>query len=251
MKQNTSTFSTIVSTNTVYLVRNGKVIRAYLNDIRHFKRLTPEALATKFAELAAAPAKGAERDDIISDIFCGTLRLVLSLVPKFSHNDEGTQSELIQEGSIGLLEAIQNFDPQKGAAFSTYAYKCIQNSMNTWFRKNINTNIEDHIKAVGNGDDDTIDIIEQRIDEDAPSYLDEETRRSIEQALNANIHLLSEKQRNIICLHYGINGALRQYSLEEIGHEYNNSGVAIGKMLQRAFAKLRQSPPAPPAPPGP
>ena len=37
--------------------------------------------------------------------------------------------DLVQEGSIGLLEAIERFDPNRGAAFSTFAYWCIRKTI--------------------------------------------------------------------------------------------------------------------------
>jgi RNA polymerase primary sigma factor len=38
-------------------------------------------------------------------------------------------NDLVQEGSIGLLEAIERFDPRRGAAFSTFAYWCIRKTI--------------------------------------------------------------------------------------------------------------------------
>ena len=45
------------------------------------------------------------------------------------------RDDLIQEGMIGLLAAIQSFDCSKGTAFSTYCYTCINNSLQTALRK--------------------------------------------------------------------------------------------------------------------
>ncbi|NIP38327.1 MAG: sigma-70 family RNA polymerase sigma factor [Candidatus Dadabacteria bacterium] len=57
------------------------------------------------------------------------LRLVISLAKNFS-NRGLLYSDLIQEGNIGLLKAIDRFDPYKGDKFSTYASWWIQQSMN-------------------------------------------------------------------------------------------------------------------------
>lgn len=43
--------------------------------------------------------------------------------------------DLIQEGMIGLLAAINSYNPQKGASFSTYATKCINTSILGALRK--------------------------------------------------------------------------------------------------------------------
>lgn len=48
------------------------------------------------------------------------LRLVVKVARKFRHPDL-TLADLVQEGNLGLMEAVQKFDPDKGCRFSTYA----------------------------------------------------------------------------------------------------------------------------------
>jgi len=51
---------------------------------------------------------------------CGNLRLVLSLIQRFSHRGEAAD-DLFQVGCIGLMKAIDHFDTAQGVRFSTYA----------------------------------------------------------------------------------------------------------------------------------
>lgn len=53
------------------------------------------------------------------EIICGNLKLVLRNVNYFEHF--GHKQDLISEGNIGLMEAVDRFDPKKGNKFSTYA----------------------------------------------------------------------------------------------------------------------------------
>ena len=64
-----------------------------------------------------------------SQFASSNLRLVISLAKNFS-NRGLPYSDLIQEGNIGLLKAIDRFDPYKGFKFSTYASWWIQQSIN-------------------------------------------------------------------------------------------------------------------------
>ena len=45
------------------------------------------------------------------------------------------KDDLVQEGMIGLLAAIKSYNSEKGAAFATYASRCINNSVKTALRK--------------------------------------------------------------------------------------------------------------------
>ena len=58
------------------------------------------------------------------------LRLVAHIVKKYyvSGND---QEDLISIGTIGLIKAVDSFDPNKGIRLSSYASKCIENAMIT------------------------------------------------------------------------------------------------------------------------
>ncbi len=54
--------------------------------------------------------------------------------------NSGEREDLIQEGMIGLFNAIQNYDPVRGNKFSTYSQVCIRNKINTALRSIISTN---------------------------------------------------------------------------------------------------------------
>ena len=70
--------------------------------------------------------------------------IVINLVNKyikqypFYKND---YEDFYQEGMIGLSEAIDKYDSNLKASFTTFAYICIRAKMNNWFRKNLNNNI--------------------------------------------------------------------------------------------------------------
>lgn len=56
------------------------------------------------------------------------LRLVAHIVKKY-YAGATEQEDLVSIGTIGLIKAVQSFDPARAARFSTYAARCIENAM--------------------------------------------------------------------------------------------------------------------------
>jgi RNA polymerase primary sigma factor len=97
-------------------------IKAYLKDIRHIPLLS----AKKEIELAKLIKKGDKqaREEMIRS----NLRLVISIAKKYT-NLGIPLSDLIEEGNIGLIKAVEKFDPTRGFRFSTYAAWWIKQSV--------------------------------------------------------------------------------------------------------------------------
>lgn len=88
---------------------------AYLNEINQYKVLTPEEEASLFQKIAAG-------DNAAKDLFVkSNLKLVVKQAKKYYIPGYNDLLDLIQEGNLGLLKAVENFDPSKGCKFSTYA----------------------------------------------------------------------------------------------------------------------------------
>src|SRR3989338_923825 len=89
-------------------------IKAYLKDIRPIPLLTAE----KEVEFSRRVRKGdVEARNIM---IRSNLRLVISIAKKYS-NLGIPLIDLIEEGNIGLMKAVEKFDPERGFRFSTYA----------------------------------------------------------------------------------------------------------------------------------
>ncbi len=65
----------------------------------------------------------------------GNLRLVLSIIQRFSNNNENVD-DLFQIGCIGLMKAVDNFDITQGVKFSTYAVPMIIGEIRRYLRDN-------------------------------------------------------------------------------------------------------------------
>ena len=89
-------------------------IKAYLKDVRPIPLLTIE----KELEVAQKVRKGDKKAREM--MIRSNLRLVISIAKKYM-NLGVPLSDLIEEGNIGLMKAVEKFDPDKGFRFSTYA----------------------------------------------------------------------------------------------------------------------------------
>ena len=61
------------------------------------------------------------------------LRLVAHIIKKYYSNSV-QQDDLISIGTIGLIKAVNTFDPDKGTRLATYAARCIENEILMHFR---------------------------------------------------------------------------------------------------------------------
>ncbi len=138
-------------------------IRAYFKDVRHIPLLTPE----EEIDLAKKIKKGDQqaREQMIKS----NLRLVISIAKKYMNL--GTPlGDLIEEGNIGLMRAVDKFDHTKGFRFSTYAA--------WWIKQGVSRSIVDQGKMI-------------RI----PVYMNEELSR-YKKAVEHLTHRLNRKPRD-------------------------------------------------------
>jgi RNA polymerase primary sigma factor len=100
----------------------GTAMSLYLREIGQVKLLTPEEELALAARIKAGDKKAREQ----------MIKANLRLVVKIARDYEGVGLpllDLISEGNIGLMKAVERFDPAKGAKLSTYAAWWIKQSM--------------------------------------------------------------------------------------------------------------------------
>ena len=103
------------------------IITQYFNEIGQLSLFTPEKEKEIFRKYVNATSES-EKAALKSEIAEANLRLVISIAKRY--HDRGLEYlDLIQEGNIGLLTAIDKFNPNFGYKFSTYATWWIRQSM--------------------------------------------------------------------------------------------------------------------------
>jgi RNA polymerase primary sigma factor len=122
-----------VSTHINNPARDQDPVAAYLKEIGRHKLLT----GTEEIELARLAKRGDEAAK--KKLAQSNLRLVVSVAKKYSNHGLPLQ-DLIQEGNLGLLKAVDKFDPERGYKFSTYA--------TWWIRQGITRALADKSRTI-------------------------------------------------------------------------------------------------------
>ena len=94
--------------------RDDHGMRIYLRAIGQVELLTPE----QEVKLARRIKRGDEKAR--QQMIRANLRLVVNIARGYSGKGLGLQ-DLIEEGNLGLLRAVEGFDPAMGTRFSTFA----------------------------------------------------------------------------------------------------------------------------------
>lgn len=114
------------STN-VFNGEQDRLLQAYLTEMGRYALINGrEGEVEIFQRLEKAG--GAERTGLIHEIACRNLRLVVAFAVAF-HNRGVALMDLIQQGNLGLLKAIERFDYTRGVRFSSYAAWWIKQAM--------------------------------------------------------------------------------------------------------------------------
>ena len=133
------------------------------------------------------------------------LRLVVYIAKKFDNTGVGVE-DLISIGTIGLMKAINTYNPEKNIKLATYASRCIENEILMYLRRNSKTKMEVSIDEPLNVDWDGNELLLSDIlgtDEDV-IYRDLENEAD-KKLLGKALRKLGERERMIIRLRFGIN----------------------------------------------
>ena len=166
--------------------------------------ILPAPLDTE-EEAAAINDLGTEEDENARKLLIEhNLRLVVYIAKKFDNTGVGVE-DLISIGTIGLIKAINTFNPEKNIKLATYASRCIENDILMYLRRNNKTKLEVSIDEPLNVDWDGNELLLSDIlgtDEDT-IYKDLENEAEKKVLIKAISHL-SGRERTIIQMRFGL-----------------------------------------------
>ena len=168
------------------------------------------------------------------------LRLVAHIMKKY-YAMESDQEDLISIGTIGLIKGITTFDASKGARLATYAARCVENEILMHFRSQKKSaqdvSLSDFIETGADGAPlERMDVVS----DDCDLLEQVATRESVRQLRRAVDGVLTEQERQVISLRYGLGGGapLRQ---REVADRTGISRSYVSRIEKRALEKLRAS----------
>ena len=91
-------------------------MKIYLQQIEHIPLLTPEE-EISLGEKVQSKARG--WGEARAHMIRSNLRLVISIAKRYT-NMGLSFSDLVEEGNVGLMRAVEKFNPKRGYRFSTY-----------------------------------------------------------------------------------------------------------------------------------
>ena len=169
------------------------------------------------------------------------LRLVVYIAKKFDNTGIGVE-DLISIGTIGLIKAINTFNPTKNIKLATYASRCIENEILMYLRRNNKTKLEVSIDEPLNVDWDGNELLLSDIlgTEEDTIYkdLEQEAERKI---LIIALNLLSARERSIIQMRFGI-GTVdgEEKTQKEVADLLGISQSYISRLEKKIMVRLRK-----------
>ena len=166
------------------------------------------------------------------------LRLVAHIMKKY-YAQTSDQEDLISIGTIGLIKGITTFDASKGARLATYAARCVENEILMHFRSQRKSaqdvSLSDVIETGSDGAAlSLMDVVSD--DEDLLERVS--NRETVSRVVDAVDRVLTEQERQVIILRYGL-GNCHPQRQREVAKQIGISRSYVSRIEKRALEKLK------------
>jgi len=246
---------------------NQEEINLYLKDIRKIKVMTPERERQLALLMNGNEISDTRRKEIQKELLEGNLRFVITVAKQYQ-NQGLDFPDLIAEGNLGLMKAINNFDWSKNLRFISYAVWWVKQSILQSLNDNARTirlpvnvvqdlhRAKKAIESNGGKLEDKFQNLPSMIDLDMNINEDGDTLVDIivnnnadmpDESFNSGdmlkikllslLHILDEREKLIIEDYFGLSGTPR--TLEDIGGDFNLTKERVRQIKEKALRKLR------------
>ena len=168
------------------------------------------------------------------------LRLVVYIARKFENTGINIE-DLISIGTIGLIKAINTFKPEKKIKLATYASRCIENEILMYLRRNnrirAEVSIDETLNVCWEGNELLLsDILGTEPDSVYRGIEDEVDKSLLARAMTR----LSERERKIISLRFGMAGVNEEKTQKEVADMLGISQSYISRLEKKIISRLKK-----------
>ncbi len=178
-------------------------------------------------------------EGVKSQLIERNLRLVVYIARRFENTGVGIE-DLISIGTIGLIKAINTYQPAKNIKLATYASRCIENEILMHLRKTTNQKSEVSFDEPLNTDWDGNELLLSDIlgtDSDlVMKPIEEDVDRKL---LSDALEKLEEREKHIITLRFGLDGKPER-TQKEVADSLGISQSYISRLEKRIIARLKR-----------
>ena len=205
------------------------------------------------AEILPAPLEPQEEAACIEALVCEenetarnklvehNLRLVVYIAKKFDNTGVGVE-DLISIGTIGLMKAINTFNPGKNIKLATYAPRCIANEIVMYLPRNNQTILEVSIDEPLDVDWDGTELLLSDILGTSEDVIYRDLEREVDcKLLRKALETLSDREQTIIRLRFGIdNQQEKELTQKEVADLLGISQSYISRLEKKIMKRLKK-----------
>lgn len=167
------------------------------------------------------------------------MRLVAHVIKKYQTSDYDME-DLLSVGTIGLIKAVNTFNPDKGSRLATYAAKCVENEILMLFRagKKFSREVSIYDPIGTDKDGETVsllDILEAEGKEAIEQVILKQDIRKLYETYQQN---LKDTEKTVIRMRYGLFGS-GEHTQREIAESLGISRSYVSRIEKRAIEKLK------------
>lgn len=224
--------------------------RLYLLQLYLTKRLPQFIHYIGSTEVLPPPLRENEESDLISRLAEGdmavkstliehNLRLVVYIAKKFENTGINIE-DLVSIGTIGLIKAVNTFEPKKNIKLATYASRCIENEILMYLRRNLKNRVEVSLDEPLNVDWDGNELLLSDVLGTESDMIYKKIEGEVEKSLLWQaMHKLSAREKTIIQLRFGL-GDMGEKTQKEVADILGISQSYISRLEKRILKRLQR-----------
>ena len=196
------------------------------------------------------PLSKEEEEKLVSELAAGddktksilierNLRLVVYIARKFENTGVGVE-DLVSVGTIGLIKAVNTFNPDKKIKLATYASRCIENEILMYLRRNSKVKAEISFYEPLNIDWDGNELLLSDIlgteNDTVYNLIEDEVDREL---LFTAMKNLSKREKEIVQLRFGLQG-YKEKTQKEVADMLGISQSYISRLEKKIIASIKK-----------